>query len=292
MAKTNTLLGCVLVVAASAAAGPNILFTAEGTDHSCTMGMLTKGRLTSSCDIGTGTTSLSGLQSAVDSLSAYATQQTKENAENIDTLKAFAQGQATENAALRKLVSALSSTVEGVRHQLRELESNHAADVARLSTTLKDDVADLAALDSAYQKADDELAVAIGAVSKMQGPKGDTGPMGPRGIAATNYPTPIPLTPNPTPQPTPRPTTYPTPNPTPVPPTPSPTPSEHLCAWEGGHCGGCHGKVWYGSGNSVAQIKSHGRYATRHSSGGIGCHNGVFGDPWGGRRKNCICEGN
>lgn len=286
--RTCTL--CLVLVGASAV--PNLLFTSHDSTHSCTVALTAKDRLISDCDVGTGTTSLNSLQSAVDTLSSFSATQADGISNNIEALRSFAEGQAKENAALRNLVTALSSTVENLSRQVSELAISHDNEVAKLNTKLDGDISDLAELDQAYQKADDELAAAIGAVSKMKGPKGDTGPAGPPGIDATNFPTPIPITPNPTPFPTPQPTAFPTQYPTPVPPTPSPTPSEHLCAWEGGHCGGCHGKVWYGSGNSVAQIKSHGRYATRNSNGGIGCHNGVFGDPWGGKRKNCICEGN
>ena len=86
------------------------------------------------------------------------------------------------------------------------------------------------------------------------------------------------------PGPTPSPTRHPTPFP-----TPAPTPSEHTCAWEGGgcHCSGC---VYYSRANSVRGMISTGRWSMRRANGHIGCNNGVFGDPWGGTRKNCICE--
>jgi len=62
--------------------------------------------------------------------------------------------------------------------------------------------------------------------------------------------------------------------------------SERQCAGEGGTCK-CNGKVRYGEGS---------RWSTKCSGqspcvvkGSIRCVNSVFGDPWPGKRKRCLC---
>ena len=54
-----------------------------------------------------------------------------------------------------------------------------------------------------------------------------------------------------------------------------------LCAREGGTCRQCFSVVRYGIG---------GRYSYRKSNGTLGCNNGVFGDPYVNRRKECYCR--
>ena len=57
--------------------------------------------------------------------------------------------------------------------------------------------------------------------------------------------------------------------------------TERQCAGEGGQCS-CTGDVKYGSGNRWSGWKK--------SSGSTSCNNGVFGDPWPGVRKACVCK--
>lgn len=60
-------------------------------------------------------------------------------------------------------------------------------------------------------------------------------------------------------------------------------PRTYHCGWEGQNCN-CRGTVKYGQNN-----RRRARWASKTSTGNIGCNNRVFGDPMRGTRKKCMC---
>jgi hypothetical protein len=119
--------------------------------------------------------------SGADERSAENKIEIADHATKIETLRMFATSQANENVELRKLITGMSKTMGDLRTELNNLKTETAKDVAELETDLDADAANLATLTTAYQKADDDLNVAISAVSKMQGPKGEKGDKGQKG---------------------------------------------------------------------------------------------------------------
>ena len=123
-------------------------------------------------------TGIAGTATAADERSAESALKIGALETKVETLRMFSTGQANENAALRNLLSALSTTVGNMQKEIDALRADHAADVAGIAATVNADIANLAKLDAAYQRADDALAVQISAVSKMEGPQGEKGDQG------------------------------------------------------------------------------------------------------------------
>ena len=138
-----------LALGVAAAAGPSTLSFADNQNSKCSITYVNKA-LASQCDLSTSA-SCSVASSCADIQALQA-----ENAATSMKLAA----QAAENAALRKLISELTTRVTAS-------ERAHNADVQALLDA-----------ESAYKAADAALSQDIAAVTKMQGPKGDKGDVG------------------------------------------------------------------------------------------------------------------
>jgi len=131
-----------LVAGATQAAAASSTLKFTGLDGSACL--LSKGdsEVIGSCDLSTGTASINKNHAAITSIAV---------------------AQAAENTALRALIADLSSKLSA------------------LATKQGDDIADSDSADAAFTTADATLTKAISAVTKMAGPKGDTGADGAKG---------------------------------------------------------------------------------------------------------------
>jgi hypothetical protein len=154
-AKSLLALG---LAGALAAREPTLRFA--GLDGSvCTMGRSTAGGITSDCDVSVGTASLQGAYNLATSCTA-----------RVQQLEAERTAQQAVNAAQVNEAAAMRTLITGLREDLNKLSKKHG-----------DAIADSEQADTAFAAADADLRIAVAAVAKMQGPKGERGETGAKG---------------------------------------------------------------------------------------------------------------